>query len=70
MDDNYPNAEKNYGKQGVDNVDKRLNMIIGNYRKQLMQRGVDMSEKVQEVVNVPDDDDYVDFEAVGICGVQ
>ena len=69
MDDNYPNAEKNYGKQVVDNVDKRLNMIIGNYCKQLMQRGVDMSEKVQEVVNLPNDNDYIDFEAVGICGV-
>ena len=44
-------------------------MIIGNYCKQLMQRGVDIREKVQEVLNVPDNDDYVDFEAVGICGV-
>ncbi len=27
------------------------------------------NRKVQEIVNVPDDDNYVDFEAVGICGV-
>jgi len=61
--------KKNYGKQGVDNVDKRFTAIIGNYRKQLLQRGVDITEKVQEVVNVADDNDYVDFTAVGICGV-
>jgi len=60
--------KKEYGKQGVDNVDKCLTTII-NYCKQLMQRRVDIREKVQEVVNVPDDNDYVDFEAVGICGV-
>jgi len=30
---------------------------------------VDITEKVQEVVNVPDNDDYIDFEAVGICVV-
>jgi len=28
---------KKYGKQGVDNVDKRLTAIIGNYCKQLLQ---------------------------------
>jgi len=61
--------KKDNGKQGVDNVDKRLTSIISNHRRQLMQQGVDIREKVQEVVNVPDDDDYVDFEAVGICGV-
>jgi len=61
--------KKEKGKQGVDMVDKRLSSIIGNYRKQLMQRGVDVTERIQEVVDVPDDDDYVDFEAVGICGV-
>jgi len=43
--------------------------IISNYCKQLMQQGVDITKKVQEIVNVPDDDDYVDFEAVEICGV-
>ena len=61
--------KKEFGKQGVDNVDKHLTVIIGNYRKQLMQCGVDIREKVQEVINVPNDDDYIDFEAVGICGV-
>ena len=61
--------KKEKGKQGIDKVDKWLASIIGNYRKQLMQQGVDITEKVQEVVDVPDDDDYVDFEAVGICGV-
>jgi len=61
--------KKEKGKQGVDMVDKRLSSIIGNYRKQLMQRGVDVTKRIQEVVDVPDDDDYVDFEAVGICGV-
>ena len=61
--------KKENGKQGVDNVDKRLTSIISNHRRQLMQQGVDIREKVQEVVNVPDNDDYVDFEAVGICGV-
>jgi len=31
---------------------------------------VDVTKREQEVVNVPDnDDDYIDFEAVGICGV-
>ena len=61
--------KKEKGKQGVDKVDKCLASIIGNYRKQLMQRGVDVTERVQEVVDVPDNNDYVDFEAVGICGV-
>ena len=61
--------KKEKGKQGVDMVDKRLVSIIGNYRKQLMQWGVDVTERIQEVVDVPNDDDYVDFEAVGICGV-
>jgi len=61
--------EKVNGKQGVDNIDKCLTLIIGNHRTQLMQRGVDIREKVQEVINVPDDDDYIDFKAVGICGV-
>jgi len=60
---------KEYGKQGVDNVNKRMTAIIGNYRKQLMQRGVDIREKVQEVVNVPDNNDYIDFKAVEICSV-
>jgi len=34
-----------------------------------MQQGVDIRAKVQDEANVPDDNDYVDFEAVGICGV-
>jgi len=61
--------KKEKGKQGVDKVDKCLALIISNYRKQLIQRGVDVTERVQEVVDVPDDDDHIDFEAVGICGV-
>ncbi len=35
-----------------------------------MQQGVDITKRVQEVVDVPDNNDYIDFEAVGICGVQ
>ena len=69
MDDNNQRDEKEKGKQGVDKVDKCLASVIGNYRKQLMQWGVDVTKRVQEVVEVPDDDDYIDFEAVGICGV-
>ncbi len=61
--------KKEKGKQGVDKVDKCLTSIISNYHKHLMQWGVDVTEREQEVVNVPDDNDYVDFEAVGICGV-
>jgi len=34
-----------------------------------MQQGVDITKRVQEVVDVPDNNDYIDFEAVGICGV-
>ncbi len=61
--------KKEKGKQGVDKVDKCLASIISNYCKQLMQWGVDVTKRVQEVVDVPNDDDYVDFEAVGICVV-
>ena len=61
--------KKEKGKQGVDKVDKWLASIIGNYHKQLMQWGVHITKRVQEVVDVPNDDDYIDFEAVRICGV-
>jgi len=61
--------KKEKGKQSVDKVDKLLMLIISNYHKQLMQQGVDVTKKVQEVVNINNNDDYADFEAVGICGV-
>jgi len=57
------------GKQGVDKVDQWLTSIISNYNKQLMQWGVDVTKKVQEIVNVADNNHYIDFEAVRICGV-
>ena len=44
--------KKEKGKQGVDKVAKRLASIIGNYRKQLMQRGVDVTERVQEATMI------------------
>ena len=47
--------KKEKGKQGIDKVDKWLASIIGNYHKQLMQWGVDITKRVQEVVDVPDD---------------
>jgi len=34
-----------------------------------MQQGVDVTKRVQKVVDVPNDSDYIDFDAVGICGV-
>ncbi len=50
------------GKQGVDKVDKCLTSIINNYHKQLMQQGVDVTKRVQKVVDVPNDSDYIDFD--------